>query len=100
MTCGHRDALVKGYAELVMISCGPEAIAEHLRAYERDDFLYNPSHYLPLLEQKSCALDQGPPLQGWELPKEIGTLRRLLKSCIGNASTAGNWVPGIIGPLN
>ena len=50
---------------------------------ERDDFVYDPIHYLPLLEQKTGALDQAAPLQGWDLPEEFGTLRRLLESRMG-----------------
>jgi hypothetical protein len=37
-------------------------------------------HYLPLLEQKVGALDQAAPLQGWDLPAEFATLRRLLEA--------------------
>ena len=43
----------------VVISCVTEVIARHPRSYERDDFVFNPVHYLPLLEQKTGALDQG-----------------------------------------
>ena len=50
---------------------------------ERDDFVYDPIHYLPLLEQKTAALDQAAPLQGWELPEEYRTLRRLLEARMG-----------------
>ena len=53
------------------------------RSYERDDFVYDPVHYLPLLEQKTGALDQAAPLQGWGLPEEFATLRRLLESRMG-----------------
>ena len=77
---GHRDVLVRGYVDEVVISCGSEIIARHPRSYERDDFVYDPIHYLPLLEQKIGALDQAAPLQGWDLPDEFGTLRRLLES--------------------
>ena len=77
---GHRDALVRGFVSGVVISCGSEVIARHLRSYERDDFVFDPIHYLPLLERKTGALDQAAPLQGWELPEEFGTLRRLLES--------------------
>ena len=80
---GHRDVLVRGYVDRVVISCGSEVIATHPRSYERDDFVYDPIHYLPLLEQKTGALDQAAPLQGWHLPEEFGTLRRLLESRIG-----------------
>ena len=62
----------------MVIGCGSEVIAKHPRSYELDDFVYDPIHYLPLLERKPGALDQAAPLQGWALPEEFGTLRRLL----------------------
>ena len=80
---GYRDVLVKGYVDQVVISCGTEIIARHPRSYERDDFVYDPIHYLPLLERKPGALDQAAPLQAWDLPEEFGTLRRLLESRMG-----------------
>ena len=39
---GHRDVLVRGYVDQVVISCGSEVIAKHHRSYERDDFVYDP----------------------------------------------------------
>ena len=80
---GHRDVLVRGYVDEVVISCGTEVIAKHPRSYEKDDFVFDPIHYLPLLERKTAALDQAAPLQGWELPEEYGTLRRLLEARMG-----------------
>ena len=80
---GYRDVMARGYVDQVVISCGTEVIARHPRSYERDDFVYDPVHYLPLLERKTAALDQAAPLQGWELPEEYGTLRRLLESRMG-----------------
>ena len=80
---GHRDVLVKGYVNQVVISCGAEVIARHPRSYERDDFVFDPLHYLPLLERKTAALDQAAPLQGWDLPDEYRTLRRLLEARMG-----------------
>ena len=75
--------LVRGYVDQVVISCGSEVIARHPRSYQRDDLDYDPIHYLPLLEQKTAALDQAAPLQGWDLPEEMNTLRRLLESRMG-----------------
>ena len=80
---GHRDVLVRGYVDRVVISCGSEVIAGHHRSYQWDDFVYDPIHFLPLLERKPGALDQAEPLQGWDLPEEFGTLRRLLESRMG-----------------
>ena len=80
---GHRDVIVRGYVGQVVISCGSEIIARHPRSYDRDDFVYDPIHYLPPLEQKAGALDQAAPLQGWDLPEEFARLRRLLESRMG-----------------
>ena len=32
--------------------------------------IFDPLHYLALLEKKTRALDQAAPLEGWELPAE------------------------------
>ena len=80
---GYWDVLVRGYVDAVVIGCGSEVIARHHRSYERDDLVYDPIHYLPLFERKPGALDQAAPMQGWALPDEFGTLRRLLESRMG-----------------
>jgi hypothetical protein len=77
---GHRKVLVRGYVHEVVIACAAEEIARHARSYEREDFVFNPVHYLALLERKIGALDQAAPLVGWELPEEFATLRRLLEA--------------------
>ena len=82
---GHRPVLVRGYVEEVVIACGAEIIVHHPRSYGREDFIFNPRHYLALLEQKIGALDQAAPLQGWDLPEVFGTLRRLLEARMGQA---------------
>jgi transposase len=80
---GHREVLVKGYVHEVVISCGAEVIARHRRSYERGDMIFDPLHYLALLEQKTNALDQAAPLAGWELPEEFLQLRQLLEARLG-----------------
>ena len=56
--------LVKGYVHRVEIVCGSEVTARHERSYEREAPVYDPLHYLALLERKSRALDQAAPLTG------------------------------------
>ena len=80
---GHREVVVRGYVHEVVISCGAEIIARHVRSYEREDFVFDPLHYLALLERKIGALDQAAPLAGWELPEAFSTLRRLLEARMG-----------------
>jgi len=77
---GHRQVLVKGYVDRVEIVCGSEVIARHERSYERETAIYDPLHYLALLEHKSRALDQAAPLLGWQLPECFVHLRRLLEA--------------------
>ena len=48
--------------------------------YAKEDFIYNPLHYLALLERKPRALDQAAPLLNWDLPDEFEELRRLLEA--------------------
>ena len=76
-------SLVRGYVDQVVISCGAAVIARHPRSYEKDDFVFDPIHYLPRFERKTAALDQAAPLPGWELPEEYRTLRRLLEARMG-----------------
>jgi transposase len=77
---GHLQVLVRGYVHEVTIACGSEVIARHPRSYEREAVVYDPLHYLALLEQKTRALDQAAPLQGWQLPACYLQLRRLLEA--------------------
>ena len=86
---GHMEVVVRGYVGEVVISCGAEVIARHRRSCERDDFVFDPIYYLPLLERKTGALDQAAPLAGWELPEEFGVLRRLLEVADGQARQEG-----------
>ena len=76
---GHQDVWVRGYVDKVVIGCRGEIIARHPRSWEREDVIFDPVHYLPLIEQKINALDQAAPLQGWDLPEEFATLRRLME---------------------
>jgi len=77
---GHRQVWVKGYVHEVMIACASEVIARHERSYERETVVFDPLHYLALLEQKTRALDQAAPLAGWQLPECFAQLRRLLEA--------------------
>ena len=80
---GHQEVWVRGYVHEVIIGCGSEEIARHPRSYDREDLIFNPIHYLPLLERKVAALDQAAPLVGWDLPDVFATLRRLLEARMG-----------------
>jgi transposase len=61
---GHRQVLVKAYVHRIVIVAGSDVIAEHERSYKREATVYDPLHYLALLEHKCRALDQAAPLAG------------------------------------
>ena len=77
---GHRQVWVKGYVHEVVIACSSAIIARHQRSYEREAVVFEPLHYLALLEQKTRAMDQAAPLAGWLLPECFAQLRRLLEA--------------------
>jgi hypothetical protein len=80
---GHRQVLVKAFVWDLVISCGSELIARHTRSYAREEMIFNTLHYLALLEQKTNALDQAAPLEGWQLPEEFVELRRQMEARLG-----------------
>jgi transposase len=79
----HHDVHVRGFVHEVIIGCGNEIIARHKRSYASADMIFDPLHFLPLIEQKVGALDQAAPLQGWDLPDIFATLHRLLEARMG-----------------
>ncbi len=84
---GHREVVVKGFVDEVVIGCGSEEIARHRRSYGREELIFEPRHYLALLERKIGALDQAAPLAGWALPDEFLRLRHRLDVRLGKAGT-------------
>lgn len=82
---GHREVWIKGFVDRVVIGCAAEVIADHLRSYDTGDMMFDPVHYLPLIERKIMSFDQAAPLQGWELPEAFSTLKRLLEARQGKS---------------
>ena len=63
---GHREVWIKGFVDRVVVGCAAEVIADHPRSYDTGDMVFNPVHYLRLIERKIMAFDQAAPLQGWD----------------------------------
>lgn len=81
----HHEVHIRGYVHEVVIASGAEIVARHPRSYDKGDMVFDPMHFLPLLEQKVGALDQAAALKGWDLPAEFATLHRLLEARMGKA---------------
>jgi len=84
-TChGFQDVMVKGFVDQVVILCAGEEIARHQRSYGSGVFVFDPLHYLALIETKPNALDQAAPLKDWDLPETFQHLRHLMEARMGN----------------
>jgi transposase len=81
----HHQVQIRGYVHEVVIASGAEIIARHRRSYDKGDMVFDPMHFLPLLEQKVGALNQAAALKGWNLPDEFASLHRLLEARMGKA---------------
>lgn len=55
-------------------------MGEHLRRFGRDGVVYDPWHYVPVLQRKPGALRNGAPFKQMVLPPALGRLRGKLKS--------------------
>lgn len=81
---GFQEVMVKGFVDQVVILCGGAEIARHQRCYGSGTFVFDPLHYLALIETKPNALDQAAPLKDWNLPETFQHLRHLLEARMGN----------------
>lgn len=64
----------------VRLVCGQQLVAHHEHCWQKEQSLFDPVHYLGLLERKPGALDHARPLENWELPDSFGLLRRRLEA--------------------
>ena len=83
----HRQVTAIGTVDAVRIAVGDRVVADHRRCWGREGVIYDPVHYLALLERKPGALDFAAPLAGWELPVCFGVLRRRLEAEFGGPGT-------------
>ncbi len=74
-----RPVLVRVYAERIVALLGDEVVADHRRSFKREQVIYDPWHYLPVLARKPGALRNGAPFKDWDLPAPLSTIRARLQ---------------------
>jgi hypothetical protein len=74
-----RMVLVRSHAERIVVLLGDEMVADHPRQFRRDQIIYDPWHYLPVLMKKPGALRNGAPFKDWALPPALTQVRAKLK---------------------
>ena len=63
----YRELMIKVYPFRVDVLHGEEVIARHPRCYGRGQDVFDPLHYLPLLEQRPGAFNHAKPVRRWRV---------------------------------
>jgi transposase len=75
-----RTVQLHAYAERIVVRLDGELVADHPRRFGRDQVVYDPWHYVPVLARKPGALRNGAPFRDWQLPTALAQVRRRLSS--------------------
>jgi hypothetical protein len=74
-----RPVEIQSYAERIVIRQDGAFVGEHVRCFGRNQTIYDPWHYVPVLARKPGALRNGAPFKDWLLPANLEHVRRRLK---------------------
>jgi DNA replication protein DnaC len=66
-----RPVEVRAYADRIELRQDGRVVGEHRRCFGRDQTIYDPWHYVPVLARKPGALRNGAPFKDWVLPATI-----------------------------
>ena len=74
---------VRAYANRVVMVQNGTVVGIHQRYLGRDKVIYDPWHYLAVLERKPGALRNGAPFKRWDLPEAMSEVRTILEGRSG-----------------
>jgi hypothetical protein len=73
-----RPVEIRAYADRIELRQDGRAVGEHSRCFGRDQTVFDPWHYVPVLARKPGALRNGAPFKDWVLPAGLERIRRKL----------------------
>jgi hypothetical protein len=77
-TAAGRPVQLRAHAPKIVILQDGEVVGEHDRVFGRDRTIYDPWHYVPVLERKPGAIRNGAPFKGMPLPSAMAKVRMRL----------------------
>ncbi len=80
VSSAHHQVTIKASVRFIEVYRQDKLIAMHRRCWDREQQIFDPMHYLELLERKPGSLDHARPLEGWQLPVCFNTYRKLLET--------------------
>ena len=75
-----RPVEVHAYADRITVRQDGGVVASHARCFGREQTVYDPWHYVPVLARKPGAMRNGAPFKDWVLPGALGRVRQKLKA--------------------
>ena len=87
-----RPAEVHAYADRIELRQDGRVVGDHPRCFGRDQTIFDPWHYVPVLARKPGALRNGAPFKDWILPAHLERVRRKL----GTAPDGGRQMVDIL----
>jgi hypothetical protein len=76
----HRRLTVVATVDEMRLIHEDRLVARHTQCWDRGRYLFDPIHYLALLERKPGSFDYARPLEHSDLPECFGLLRLRLKA--------------------
>jgi hypothetical protein len=73
-----RPIEVRAYADRIELRQDGRIVGDHRRCFGRDQTVFDPWHYVPVLARKPGALRNGAPFKDWVLPAGLERVRRKL----------------------
>jgi transposase len=73
-----RPVEIRAYADRIELRQDGRSVGEHVRCFGRDQTIFDPWHYVPVLARKPGALRNGAPFKDWVLPANLERVRRKL----------------------
>jgi hypothetical protein len=73
-----RPVEIRAYAERIELRQDGRVVGEHRRCFGREQMVFDPWHYVPVLARKPGALRNGAPFKNWILPAGLDRVRRKL----------------------
>lgn len=83
----YRTITIVATIDEVRLISDDRLIARHRRHWGREQYFFDPVHYLALLERKPGGFDHARPLENWNLPVCFGILRRRLEAELDGMGT-------------
>lgn len=85
VSSAHHQTTIKDSVRFIEVYHLDKLIAKHRRCWDRECQIFDPMHYLELLDRKPGSLDYDRPLEDWHLPDCFNTYRRCLEAHRENA---------------